>query len=162
MVARAVTYRDAIAQQFEALGVPTDGLSAILDNYANFADRIASQEFHGVDVMDLIINRGKIVKQLGGLHVEARVILNYVKNKTLDQGLIHSLSDGKVDIFGVDVWRMQQLAKDLHPDDVQAEHRAFKSMLVYTLAVAIVLTKGDLPVYAITPVEQREPALSMA
>ena len=159
-VARVVQCRDDITKQFEALGVSTDGLNGVLDNFSRFADKIAVQEFHGADVMQLIIDRGKIVKQLGGVHVEARIILNYVQNKTLNQGLIHSVSNGKVDIFGVDVWRMQELAASLHPGDEAAERRAFQSMLAYTLAVAAVLTKGDLPVYAIKPAAQREPALA--
>ena len=93
-------------------------------------------------------------------HVEACIVLNYVKGKTLDQGLIHTLSDGKVDVFGVDVWRMQDLAKSLHTEDEHAELRAFQSMLVYTLSVAAVLTKGDLSVYAIMPAAERETALA--
>jgi hypothetical protein len=162
VVAWAVAHNDAITQQFGALGVSTDGLNEVFANYAKFAGKISGEDYHGADVMQLIVNRGKIVKQLGGLHVEACIVLNYVKGKTLDQGLIHSLSDGNVDIFGVDVWRMQDLAKDLHPDDKQAETRAFQSMLVYTLAVAAVLTKGDLPVYVAKPIELREPALVAA
>ncbi len=151
---------DVIVRQFEALGVQTEGLHEVLDNYVRFAEKITGQEFQGASVMELIINRGKIVKQLGGMHLEARIILNYVKGKTLNQGLIHSLSDGKVDVFGVDVWRMQELAVGLHPDDARAEHRAFQSMLAYTLAVAAVLTKGDLPVYAIKPATIHEFALA--
>ena len=145
----AVSHRDAITQQFEMLGVLTDGLGEVLDNFEKFASKTAGQTFHGADVMELIVSRGKIVKQLSGVHVEACIILNYVKEQTLDQGRIHSVSDGNVDIFGVDVWRMQELAKDLHPEDERAEFRAFQSMLVYTLAVAAILTKGDLPVYAV-------------
>jgi len=155
-------YRDAIAQQFKALGVSTDGLDEVFDNYQRFADRSAGQSFKGADVMELIIDRGKIVKQLGGAHVEARIVLNYVPNKTLNQGLIHALSDGKVDVFGVDVWRMQELAADLHPGDNPAARRAFQSMLAYTLAVAAVLTKGDLPVYVVKPAAAREPASAIA
>ncbi|HEY4160606.1 MAG TPA: hypothetical protein VGM08_00935 [Candidatus Saccharimonadales bacterium] len=162
VVARVAECRDAIRQQFEVLGVSVDGLDEVFDNYARFAKHIAAQPFKGTEVMELIIDRGKIVKQLGGSHVEARIVLNYVQGKTLNQGLIHSLSDGTVDIFGVDVWRMQELAADLHPGDEPAERRAFQSMLAYTLAVAEVLTKGDLPVYAIKSVEQRESALAAA
>ncbi|HUB93351.1 MAG TPA: hypothetical protein VMB52_02505 [Verrucomicrobiae bacterium] len=155
----AAEHHDSITRQFEALGVSTEGLNDILDNYTLFAQRIAGQSFNGADVMQLIVDRGKIVKQLGGVHVEARIVLNYVPNKTLNQSLIHSVSGGKVDIFGVDVWRMQELAADLHPGNGQAEYHAFQAMLVYTLAVAAVLTKGDLPVYTIKPAVQREPAL---
>lgn len=149
VIVRAGQYRTAIVAQFEALGVPTEGLDQILDNFESYASKIASQPFRGVDAMELIVDRGKIVKQLGGVHVEARIVLNYVEGKTLNQGLIHSLSDGKVDVFGVDVWRMQELAAALHPNDEAAQQRALQSMLVYTLAVAAVLTKGDLPVYTV-------------
>jgi hypothetical protein len=162
VIAWVAGHRDVITQQFQALGVHTEGLDEILDNYARFAEKIAGQEFKGSAVMELIVDRGKIVKQLGGLHVEARIILNYVRDKTLNQSLIYSLSDGKVEVFGVDVWRMQELAKDLHPTDEHADFRAFQSMLTYTLAVAAVLTMGDLPVYAIKPSIQRVPELATA
>lgn len=161
-IARAVKYRADIEAQFAALGVSTDGLDVVFGNFEKCAERFADQTYHGTDVMNLIIDRGKIVKQLGGVHVEARVILNFVKDKTVDQGMVHSISDGKADVFGVDVWRMQELADALHPNDKSAQVRAFQSMLVYTLAVAAVLTKGDLPVYAIKLAEARDPAQALA
>ena len=160
IISRVVQYRTAIAEQFNALGAQADDLDEVLDNYTRFAVQIDGQTFRGTDVIELIINRGKIVKQLGGNHVEARVVLNYVKGKTVNQGLIHELSDGKVDVFGVDVWRMQEIARDLHPGDERAMQRALQSMLAYTLAVAEVLTKGDLPVYVIKAVAAQEPALA--
>jgi len=162
IINRVVEYRTAIAGQFKALGAQADDLDEIFENYTRFAEQIAGHEFRGTDVIELIMNRGKIVKQLGGKHVEARVVLNFVKGKTVNQGLVHELSDGKVDVFGVDVWRMQELAADLHPDDKHGMQRAFQSMLAYTLAVAEVLTKGDLPVYVIKAVTAPEPALAVA
>lgn len=157
-IERAVAYRAKIKSQFVALGVSTNGLDAVFDNFDKSAKQFSGQTYRGREVMDLIIERGKIVKQLGGVHVEARVILNFIKGKTIAQAKMHEVSDGKVDVFGVDVWRMQELADLLHPNDKVAQTRAFQSMLVYTLSVAAVLTKGDLPVYAITFEAAREPA----
>ena len=155
---RVIQNQAVITEQLRALGIAAEGLDVIFENFKTCNDRFANQAYRGLDVMNLIVDRGKIVKQLGGAHVEARIILNYVPGKTIDQGLIHSVSDGKVDVFGVDVWRIQDLAKGLHSNDEQAELHALQSMLVYTLAVAIVLTKGDLPVYTIKPAAVRASA----
>jgi hypothetical protein len=148
-VAFVAKYRDTIGKQFEALGVSTDGLAAVFDNFAAYAERIQGQSFQGRNVMEMIIDVGKIVKELGGPHKEARIVLNHVRGMTVNQQLVREASGGEVDIFAVDVWRMQDLAVRLHPNDEVAQTRAFQSMLAYTLAVAAVLTKGDLPVYAV-------------
>jgi hypothetical protein len=153
-------YRQQIIGQFEALGVSTDGLDDVLDNFTAYETEIKDQSFEGRAVMGRIVETGKIVKQLGGPHIEARIVLNFVPGMTVNQQLIREVSGGKVDVFGVDVWRMQQIAEKLYPQDETAQNRAFQSMLAYTLAVAAVLTKGDLPVYAVTaaPVRTAEPA----
>jgi hypothetical protein len=149
--------RAAIIGQFETLGVSTDGLDTVLDNFAAYATKTEGQEFRGEAVMGKIVDAGKVVKQLGGPHREARIVLNFVPGMTVNQQLIRDVSNGTVDVFGVDVWRMQELAAKLHPNDAAAETRAFQSMLAYTLAVAAVLTKGDLPVYAVTAVPSEVP-----
>jgi hypothetical protein len=72
-------------------------------------------------------------------------VLNTVRACTVNQKLIREITDDKAQIFAVDVWRMQDIAGKLY-DDRAAHQRAFLSELIYTLATAAVLTKGDLPV----------------
>jgi len=144
----------------------TDYSMEITDNFRRYGETIKGQEFHGMDVMNEIADWGKIIKELEGGHLEARILLNLVRGKTVDQGLVHKVSGGKADVFAVDVWRLQDLAERLHPENVTAQQRAFQSMLAYTLGVAAVLTSGKLPVYVIKPVEEpahkaeHEPALA--
>ena len=72
VVVWAAEHRDAIAQQFEALGVQTDGLDEVLDNYAQFAGKIAHEDYHGADVMQLIVSRGKM-RQTARWHFMSRL-----------------------------------------------------------------------------------------
>ncbi len=143
-------------------------LSDIFKNFQAFSAKTAGQEYRGKTVMDQIAGEGKIIKDLEGGHLEARIILNCVRGTTVNQGLVHEVSDGKADVFAVDVWRLQDLAERLHPDDITKQQRAFQSMVVYTLSVAAILTNGKLPVYVVRPVEEpartpeREPELTAA
>jgi hypothetical protein len=132
-------------------------LTSIVDNFRSYGERIEGQAYRGSDVMDQIAHEGKIIKDLEGGHVEARIVLNCVRGKTVNQGLVHEVSGGKVDVFAVDVWRLQDLAERLHPGNVADQQRAFQSMLAYTLGVAAVLTNGKLPVYIVKPVAESAP-----
>jgi hypothetical protein len=49
----------------------------------------------------------------------------------------------------VDSPRLEDIAHNLFPDNSQKQQQAYLSELIYTLAIAAVLTKGDLPVYLI-------------
>lgn len=142
-------YRQHIIANCNALGLSSEGLDVVLDNFTDYAEQTRQEAFSGRKVMDKIIDSGKVVKELGGQHIEARIVLNFVQNYTVDQSFVRHASDGKVDVFAVDVWRVEQLAEKLHPTDAAAQQQALQSMLVYTLAVAATLTKGDLPVYVI-------------
>ena len=132
---RVVQYRAQLEDQCVALGVPTDGLDAVFNNFVKFNSKIAGQPYRGIDVMRLIVDRGKIAKQLGGVHREAPTIPTYVANKTIltiDSGYIGAAM-ARCDVFGVDVWRMQQLADGLHPGDEPAQRRALQSMVLVIL-----------------------------
>ena len=59
------------------------------------------------------------------------------------------LTEDQAQIFGVDVWRMKDIADKLHSGQPDRQHKALLSELVYTLGEAAVLTKGDVPVYMI-------------
>lgn len=105
--------------------------------------------YAGQEVAAAILGCGKVVKQLEGGHKEWFVVLNTAKGFTVNQEAVRAVTGGEVQVFGVDVWRMQDLAERLYPDNPSAQRQAFLSELVYTLAVSATLTKGDLPVYLI-------------
>ncbi len=65
---------------------------------------------------------------------------------TVNQRLIRMVTGDKAQIFGIDIWRLENIAAKLYPDQPELQHKVFLSELVYTLGVAAVLTKGDLPV----------------
>lgn len=150
IVAAAAVHAADIRRSLAALGV--DGGPAVEDVLANFAAygrAIAGQPYTGKAVMQEIIDDGKIVKQLEGKHLEGYIVLNFVAGHTVNQQAVREASGGQLDVFAVDVWRLQQYAAELFPDDPAAQQQAFISELVYTLATASVLTKGNLPVYVV-------------
>lgn len=109
--------------------------------------------YSGMKVMERILDskHTRVVKQLGGTHKECRIVLNTLRGFTVNQRLIREQTDNRAQIFGVDVWRMEDLAKKLCPNDADGQHKALLGELIYTLATAAVLTKGDLPVDVIQP-----------
>lgn len=149
IVANAVKFQDHIRTTIGALGVSTEGLDAVEEQYAAYA---ASElgEYTGAEVMTEIIDNGKIVKELDDDHKEVIVILNMIEGYTVDQEKIREVSDGKAQAFAVDVWRVSQISERIYADETEdVRHQAFLSELVYTLATAGTLTKGDLPVFVV-------------
>ena len=147
----AVTYRDEIRSSIEALVGPAPELEADADGNPGILDRFAAAaavDNTGYDsrrVMEATIIDGKIVKALSDDHMETRIILNDVPGYTADQGFVREYTGGRAQVFSVDVWRMAEIAEAM-ADDPAGQRRAFLGELVYTLATAAVLTKGDLPV----------------
>jgi hypothetical protein len=132
-------------------GVPTAdnaALAKVFDNYKAYADTLIGQNYSGATVMKKIIDSGKIVKQLEGPHLEVRTVLNTVKGYTINQAHIRGVSEGKAQVFGVDEWRIRELAETFYATP-EEQNESYVSMLVYTLATAGVLTGGDQKVYAI-------------
>lgn len=131
-----------------SLGVDDVGLDSVIANFGRFAEDSQRDTFRGADVMGEIVGRNKVVKELTGPHKEMFIILNTVAGYTVDQGLARRVSNDAIQFFAVDVWRMQQIAETTYADSPLAlRHQALLSELAYTLGVAAVLTKGDLPVY---------------
>ena len=160
-------YRNEIGRTLAAFGISIEYLDEVVNNFADYAQGIGGQYFSGRAVVDEIINSGKIVKELAGAHKEARIVLNFVRGYTVNQQAVREATGDTVEVFGIDAWRLEELAKKLHPQqdetnpDPQVEadqKRAYLSMLVYTLGTASVLTKGDLPIY----VTQLKPELTPA
>ncbi|HSX36781.1 MAG TPA: hypothetical protein VLG13_01520 [Patescibacteria group bacterium] len=125
-----------------------DGLDELYANFRNSVPQLLQHPYSGMEVMDTILNnnRTRIVKQLGGEHRECRIVLNTIRDYTVNQKVVREATNDKAQIFAVDVWRMQDIAQNLYPDHAANQQKAFLSELIYTIATAAVLTKGDLPV----------------
>lgn len=141
----------AIAQAFEVY----EALS-IQDGY--FADA------SGKESMEQLFAAGAVVKELSGHHIEETIVINDVKDTTLDQQLFtqevkNAHTDDKpriVQAFCVDTWRGREIADVVteiaaqEDPTIDIEHTrklAYADFLIRTLAVAGTLTAGDLPVY---------------
>lgn len=122
-------------------------LDVVFENFSEFTDssEFKKETYRGTEVMAEIARRDKIVKELTDDHKEKRIVLNVdIEDSTVDQGFVRDLTNGEGQVFGVDIPRIYALAS-LHSTD-EERNQAFVSMLVYTLATAAHLTKGDLPV----------------
>ncbi len=149
-VANAVKYESDIRGTISTLGIDSTYLDEVFAEYRAYSDEIADDTtYTGASVMEEILDNGKVVKKLADDHYEMYIVLNAKHGYTVSQELVRQVSDGKVQVFGVDVWRMQDIANRLY-ETQEERQKAFLSELVYTLAVAPTLTKGDLPVYMVS------------
>ncbi len=154
VITNVAKYADSIKNSIIGLGEDTTDLDEVLDNYRNYAAKIAEHnaDYSGAAVMSEIIESGKIVKELDGTHNEMFIVVNFVDGQTIDQEKVRELSDGDIQVFAVDAWRLYDIADRLYDGEPQAtKHQALLGELAYTLGVSATLTKGDLPVYAVTP-----------
>ncbi|CAN5666335.1 hypothetical protein BH23PAT2_BH23PAT2_00660 [soil metagenome] len=153
IVANTVTYRDEIRATILSLDEsinPAD-LDIVLDNYKDYAEFVAGQDYKGEEVLDDIKTEDKVVKKLVRGHNEMYIVLNGVKGRTVNQYVVRDASEESVQVFAVDVWRAQDIANRLYVDeDESVRTKAFLSELVYTLATAGTLTDGSLPVYSVS------------
>ncbi|HEX7633372.1 MAG TPA: hypothetical protein VF401_03530 [Candidatus Saccharimonadales bacterium] len=152
----AIKYENPIRQVITDLGVDTTEMDTVYGNIRTYVreDIPRETDYSGRKVMDKIVQEAKVVKQLGGVHRERRIVLNQVPGFTVNQELIRDKTDERAQIFAVDTWRLQEIADRLAGEDTQLAQQALLSELIYTLAIAAVLTKGDLPVDMIQPVAQ--------
>jgi hypothetical protein len=148
----AITFKAQIANAINLLtkGEAELALNDVFENFEAYGLQIKDQPYKGSAVAEKIADGGKVVKELVGPHLETHIVINAVKGMTVNQQYIRELTEGKAQVFGVDAWRMEEIAGLLYPDNIQRRHKAYLSMLVYTLATAGTLTKGDLPVYVIS------------
>jgi len=144
----AVQFEEQIANTIADLDVDTTGIEEVQQNFRTYAQEVAGQPYSGREAKDSVVANGKIVKELADAHLETRVLLNLVEGFTVDQGYVRDVTGGRAQVFAVDVPRIVEIADSLY-DDPSDRHKAILSELVYTLATAAVLTKGDLPVYKI-------------
>lgn len=145
----SVKYENQIRAVISGLEVDCGGLDEVYEEFKLYAETMDGNLYKGKDIATQIMEDGKIVKELDDDHREMYIVLNLAPGYTVNQCKIRELSGQLIQIFGVDVWRMQDIANRAF-DDSEDQRKAFLSELVYTLGVAATLTKGDLPVYLVT------------
>jgi len=154
-IGNVVKYRQPITETIKALGVDTSGLDNVIEAFGQYEKETANQTYSGAKVVEDIQRRGRVVKELKDNHNEMFVILNDVAGKTVNQGKVREVSNGAVQVFAVDTWHLSALAEAMYPESKgfsdSDRHEALLSELVYTLATAATLTKGDLPIIMISP-----------
>lgn len=148
VVAYVAQNRETIRTAVEGLGAHTTGLDKVLNQFEAYAHDIAGQPYSGRKVVDEIVRRGKVVKQLRGAHKECDLVYNKVRGYTVNQAAVRDATEGKLDVFAVDEPRMSEIATALFTHEDEA-HMAFLSELVFTLAVSAVLTPGDQCIYVV-------------
>jgi hypothetical protein len=144
----ALKYEAPIRAVIDSLGIEGDQLDTVYSNLRSYIPELATYpDYSGSKVMEKIIQKGKVVKQLAGGHREKAIVLNTVRGYTVNQEIVRQATAGRAQVFAVDIWRLQDIAGKLNPSEPVEQQQAYLSGLVYTLAIAAVLTKGDLPVY---------------
>ncbi|HSW85834.1 MAG TPA: hypothetical protein VLF79_04505 [Candidatus Saccharimonadales bacterium] len=151
----AKKYEAEIRDALKIFGVDAASIDQVYENYSKYAREMLSGPDHysGKQVLESILDSGSVVKKLDGEHRERRIILNQVRGMTVNQRLVRAITNGRAQVFAIDTWRLEDLAKGLYKNDPVAQNLAIVSGLVYTLATSAVLTKGDLPIDMIEPVE---------
>lgn len=155
-IAAVGLYRPQISQVVEILAGNSPELAAtkqhsdvrpgILEHYVELAEAGSrAAGFAGRAIMNNLIDSEAVVKQLAGPHRETRIAINRVPGLTIDQAVVRDGTGDRAQVFALDEWKLQALAKDLYSDPAE-QRRAYLSQLVYTLGVTAVLTKGDLPI----------------
>jgi len=142
-------YEKQISGAAELILGDDDGVQEVIDNFKTYREAHDGQVYRGSGVMEEIIEDGKIVKELAGAHQEVAIVLNMVPGYTIDQQQIRTVTEDRAQVYGVDVPRLMTVAERLYPKDATAQKKALISMVVYTLATAGTLTKGDLPVFVV-------------
>jgi len=155
IIRAAVQYKEPITQVMNTLGVSEDVISQAYSGYESYADILPEEpDYSGKEVVDTVIEHGKVVKELEGEHKELRIVLNMIKGYTVNQELVRELTQNKAQVFAVDVWRLEEIADRLYEQDTHKAQVAFAGEVIYTLATTGVLTKGDLPVDIIEEQQQ--------
>lgn len=148
IIDNVITYENEIRGVMDMLGIEQRHADRTFDEFKGFQPTMDAESYKGADVADEVIEEGKVVKELEGKHLEMYVLLNEVYGTTVDQEKIRDLSQGKIQVFGLDVWRLRELSGRAF-DEPEDQAVAFAGMIAYSLGVSATLTAGDLPVYSI-------------
>lgn len=130
-------------------------LEDVIAEFKNYGRRVNGEPYSGRVVSQHAAGDKVVVKELAGDHKETHIVINLVSGTTVNQQFIREASDEHAQTFATDEWRIRELATSLYDDKIDQE-KAYLSMLVYTLATAGTLTKGDLPVFVVAPTSKEE------
>lgn len=148
----SVKYRDAIYATILSLddAIDAHAVDEVLDSFASYTEAHGNSQYSGKQVLDDIKSEEKVVKKLVSDHYEMYIVLNEVEGYTINQHSVRNATEERVQVFAVDMWRLQDIASRLYDGaDEETKQKAVLGELVYTLATAATLTAGDLPVYRI-------------
>lgn len=150
IIENVVKYRRDIHATIKSLDENVDEaiLDDVLDKFVSYDESTDQTDYSGKNVLDYIKQDEKVVKKLVSDHREMFIVLNEVEGHTVDQHAVREESDGQIQAFAVDMWRLRDIADRLYGDgEDDSRQRALLGELVYTLATAATLTDGSLPVY---------------
>lgn len=119
-----------------------------LDNFREYEHKLKPAK--GSSILQSIKDRFKVVKDLRGPHKEVGIVINTIYGHTIDQEMIRERTGERAQVFAVDAWRMLDVIGRNKSIPEDKKEQAFVSELIYSLAVAATLTKGDLPVDLVT------------
>jgi len=155
-----------------------DNIAAIDSVFEKYRGLAVNQEYFsnasGVKTMDLLLDKGAVVKELADDHLEDFIVVNDVEGTTFDQRVFDEKLkaagiEGTAQAFVVDTWRGRMYADAVakiaqkHLENVNLEtmrKEAYADFLIRTLAVAGTLTQNDQPTYGRVSVEKKHFALA--
>lgn len=126
----------------------------VLNNYKKALGTIDPETYKGASVFKKIENSGSVVKALGGKHNEVMIVINCIKNTTLDQAALNGLTNNQAQAFSIDEWKFREFALKIAAGNSDEELKAYIGMFVYAIATSAVLTNGDQNVYVRNAMEE--------
>lgn len=135
-------------------------LDAVKPSYMPKENGIAENEFlYKRTVVKLlreeVSDNGENVPKLEGEHAEVALVLNWIKQSTFDTDRFYSDNDGKIQVFGWDIWEVYEEAGRLYPysmydsPDIQQKaitrrNKHITTRILLGIATTMVLTDGSL------------------
>lgn len=151
----ALKYQTEINNVISSLSNDSEQTSRIakevIANYQHFLARqsVTGEHYSGRDILKKIASQGKIIRELSDDHKEVAIVINMdIAGKTANQSLVRQTTSSQAQIFSLDIPRLLQITAALNKDN-HDRLLSFVSMLVYSLATAATLTRGDLPLWAV-------------
>lgn len=168
ITANIVAYKADILATLQALygAAFEENRAAIEQVFGTYGELVQDDRYFanaaGRKTMNLIEQKGAVIKELADKHLEGIVVLNDRDGTTFDQRKFDEKLqargvESEIQAFVVDTWRGRMYAdaaakiameNNLTDDYESARKVAYADFMIRTLSVAATLTGGDLPVEA--------------